>query len=81
MPIVVRNIRLRLDESEEALLPAVAKRLQVPVGAIRTYAVVRRSLDARNKEDIHFSYQVELDLEEPPAAQRVRLRRLRSRGT
>ncbi len=76
MPILVRNLRLGLDTPDERLLQVVSKRLHVPVDAIRTYAIVRRSLDARRKDDIHFSYQVELDLDEPHKAQRERLERL-----
>ena len=76
MPILVRNIRLNLDEPEDALWPAVAKRLRVPVSALRTRAIVRRSLDARRPDDLHFSYQIEIDLDENPAAQLARLRRL-----
>ncbi len=79
MPILVRNIRLGLEAPEDGLAVAAAKRLRVPVEAIRTYAVVRRSLDARKKDDIHFSYQVELDLDEPAEAQRKRVERLRGR--
>ena len=78
MPILVRNIRLGLDELEDALRDAVAKRLRVPVEAIRAYAVVRRALDARKQDDLHFSYQVELDLDESHKAQRERLKKLRS---
>jgi uncharacterized FAD-dependent dehydrogenase len=79
MPILVRNVRLSLDEPDEQLLQRIARRLRVPVGAIRTYAVVRRSLDARRKDDIHFSYQVELDLDEPAKSQRARLKRLHAK--
>ncbi|MFQ5590033.1 MAG: NAD(P)/FAD-dependent oxidoreductase [Phycisphaerae bacterium] len=77
MPILVRNIPLGLDESEEALVPAVARRLSVPVEAIRSYAIVRRSLDARRK-DIHFSYHLEVALDEPLQKEQQRLRRLPS---
>lgn len=79
MPILARNVCLGLDESEDRLLPLVVKRLHVPVGAVRTYAIVRRSLDARRKDDIHFSYQVELVLDEPQKRQQARVRRLRSK--
>jgi uncharacterized FAD-dependent dehydrogenase len=75
MPILVRNIRLGLDEPEENLIRAAARRLRVPEAAIRTYAAVRRSLDARRKDEIVFLYQVELELDEPPGAQRKRLQR------
>ncbi|MGD2111313.1 MAG: FAD-dependent oxidoreductase, partial [Phycisphaerae bacterium] len=57
-------------------LPSIAKRLHVPASAIRAYSIVRRSLDARRKDDIHFSYQVELVLDEPQKTQRSRVRRL-----
>jgi len=76
MPFLVRNIRLGLDEPEDKLVDALAERLQVPRAAIRTYAVVRRSVDAR-KKDVHFSYQVEVALDEPEAKQQSRLKRLR----
>lgn len=77
MPILVRNLVLGLDESEDALVPAAARRLRVPVDAIRSYAIVRRSLDAR-KKDIRFSYHLEVALDEPRDKERARLRRLKS---
>ncbi len=79
MPILMRNLRLGLDEPEERLVRIAARRLRVPESAIRTYAIVRRSLDARKKDDINFSYQMELELDEPRAAQQARLKRLHIR--
>lgn len=75
MPFLVRNIRLGLDDPEDALVDAVADRLNVPRAAIRSYAVVRRSVDAR-KKDVHFSYQVEVALDESEQKQRERLKQL-----
>lgn len=77
MPIIVRNLRLELDEPETLLIERAAKRLGVPVAAISTHAIIRRAIDARRK-DVHFSYHVELALEEPVDAQRARVERLRS---
>jgi uncharacterized FAD-dependent dehydrogenase len=84
MPILLRDIRLDLDEPEEHLLTLAAKRLGVDVGAIRTWAIVRRSLDARKRagsgrgpDRIQFSYHIELALNEPIHAERKRLRRFR----
>ncbi len=77
MPIQLRNIRLALDQPESDLPALLARRLRVSVEAIRTYSIVRRSLDARRKDDIHFIYQVELGLDEPPAAEQRRITRLR----
>lgn len=77
MPILVRNVRLGLDEAEETLRDAAASRLRVPAASIRTFAIVRRSLDARKRDDIHFRYQVEVELDESHKAQKARLQRLR----
>ena len=70
MPILVRNILLGLDEPEERLAELIATRLRLPANAIRHYAVVRRSIDAR-KKDIRFSYQVEVAIEGTRRAERV----------
>ena len=77
MPFLLRNIRLDLDAPLDDLPGAIARRLRVPRHAIRAYAIVRRSIDARDKDDIHLRFHVELTLDEPPAAQRKRLGRLR----
>ena len=77
MPLLLRNVRLGLDEPEEELRARVARRLRVEVDAIRAYAVVRRALDARRADDLHFVYHVEVALNEPPAAERRRLKYLR----
>ncbi|MCH9003057.1 MAG: FAD-dependent oxidoreductase [Planctomycetes bacterium] len=77
MPILVRNILLGLDEPEERLAELLAKRLRLPTKAIRHYAVVRRSIDAR-KKDIRFSYQVEVAIEGTRRAERAQWKRIQS---
>ena len=64
MAILVRNVSLPLDGDTEQLLAAAAKRLRVPRKAIRTYAVVRRSIDARRGRPLRFNCHVELGLHE-----------------
>ncbi|MBI4717385.1 MAG: FAD-dependent oxidoreductase [Planctomycetes bacterium] len=76
MPLLVRNIPLALEEPEENLPALVARRLRVPVTAIRHWAIHSRAIDARNKE-VHFSYHIGVALDEPPKAERARLRRFR----
>ena len=78
MPIVLRNVRLELDEPEEQLLQYAAKRLRVPPESIRAWSIVRRSLDARRRDDIHFRYHLELAINEPPRAERKRISHLRA---
>jgi hypothetical protein len=64
LALLVRNIRLELEDPEAQLLEAVAKRLRVPQSAVRAYAAVRRSLDARKHDDLHFIYHLEVALDE-----------------
>lgn len=80
MAILVRNVRLGLEESEERLLESVARRLGVPRSAIRAYAPVRRSLDARDHTNLHFVYHVEVALEESAERQRSRVEQLGAAG-
>lgn len=76
MAFLVRNISLGLNDTEASLVGLLAARLHVTPAGIRTYSVVRRSVDAR-KKDVHFSYQVEVALDEPEQRQRDRLKYLR----
>ncbi len=62
MPIIVRNLRLDIEEPEEMLTQRAARRLGVEPSAIRQWAPVQRSIDARRRDDLHFVYQVELAL-------------------
>jgi uncharacterized FAD-dependent dehydrogenase len=80
MALVVRNIPLGLDEPEDLLLQRAADRLHVPVRAIRQYAVVRRSLDARKGRDIHYVFSVELTLDGGLKAEKRCLQRLHGRN-
>ena len=75
MPIVVRNLSLALDQPEDLLPEAVARKLRVETTDIRSWAILRRALDAR-KKDIRFVYHVEVALDEPQRAQRSRISRL-----
>jgi len=79
MPILVRNILLGLDEPDDSLPALIAKRLGVPETAIRHYAVVRRSIDAR-KKDIRFSYHVEVALNGSRKDEKERCRRIGPQG-
>lgn len=81
MPVLVRNVRLGLDEPEERLVEATAARLKVPASAIRIYAPIRRSLDARRHDDLHFVYHVEAALNESDKEERARIARLNSPNT
>lgn len=53
--ILVRNIRLLPGEEESRIQALAAKKLHIPENRITAWRIVRRSLDARRKHDIHYS--------------------------
>ncbi len=77
MPILVRGLTLGLDEPEDLLRERAAKRLRLPVGDIRLWAIVRRSLDARRHDRLSFTYNIELALAGPRKHEANLVRRLR----
>lgn len=58
----VANVRLELDEPEEALAPKLAGRLGVDPAGIASYRILRKSLDARDHADLHYVYAAEVHL-------------------
>ena len=65
MALKVSNLKLGLDESEAALVGKLASRLSVPTDAIAGWRILRKSLDARRHDEIHFVYSAEVSLADP----------------
>ncbi len=60
--IRVGNIRLPVDGDLELLRKRTAQALGVRPGALGKLEIVRQSIDARNRRDVHYLYTVELSL-------------------
>ncbi len=76
MTLLVRNLPLSLDESEDDLRLKAAQRLRVKPEDIEAYSIVRRALDARFKNRIVNVYNVTLSLAGGEKVERNVLRRL-----
>ena len=61
--IIVRSLRLAIDESENALCTKAAKELRIPESAVKTLKIKKKSLDARKKSDIHYTCAVAVEPE------------------
>ena len=61
----IRNLTLTPDESAEDLWKKAEKQLRCPVTEL---TVVRRSLDARKKNDVHFVYTADVSVRDENAA-------------
>src|SRR5260370_15046091 len=62
MSIRISNLRLGLDEPESALPARLARVLKVPPGDLCHWRILRKSLDARVKDDLLFVYTAEVSL-------------------
>ena len=62
MSLKVANIRLELDEPEETLPTKVAAKLGREAAGIAHVRILRKSLDARRHDDLHFIYAAEVEL-------------------
>jgi uncharacterized FAD-dependent dehydrogenase len=64
MAIRVSNLRLGIEESEQSLEEQLALALDVRPDDIQHWRILRKSLDARDKDDLAFVYSAEVTLPE-----------------
>jgi uncharacterized FAD-dependent dehydrogenase len=64
MKLLVRQIRQAVGESDKALMQLVAAQTGLDVSQIRSARILRRSLDARRKQDVHFLLTVLVDTDD-----------------
>ena len=62
MSIKISNIRLELGEPEETLPGKIASRLAISTDSILGWRIIRKSLDARGHDDVHFAYSAAVEL-------------------
>src|SRR5437762_8608756 len=60
MSLRISNLRLSLDEPEEALPAHLARALGIAPADLGTWRILRKSLDARVKDQFHFVYAAEV---------------------
>ncbi len=62
MSIKLSNLRLDLGEHEAELPAKIAGRLALPEAAILHWRILRKSLDARSHDDVHFTISAAVEL-------------------
>ncbi|MEY8352181.1 FAD-dependent protein [Lachnospiraceae bacterium 54-53] len=58
--IRINQLKLPLDHTEEDLRAKAARALKIPVNEIHSVKIIKQSVDARKKEDIHFTCSVDV---------------------
>src|SRR4051812_38000922 len=67
MALKVAKIRVEIDEPEASLPEKLSARLGVGREAIAGWRILRKSLDARRHDDLHFVYSAEVEIPEREA--------------
>ena len=60
--IRINEIKLSLDDSEALLKPKAAKVLKINEKYIKSLSIFNKSVDARRKDDVHFTYSVDVEI-------------------
>ena len=56
------NLRVPLDMASGSLRPLLEKKLSLQPGELLSWQIVRRSVDARDKSDVHFVYTIDISV-------------------
>ena len=62
MTIRVAQLKLPLDYEKKPLKAYAARALRVPEGEIQAVRLVKKSVDAREKADVHFTVTLEIQM-------------------
>ena len=60
--IRINEIELSLDEDESQLKKKAAKILKINEKYIKKYTIYKKSIDARKKDDVHFTYSLDVNI-------------------
>lgn len=73
MPIIVKSIQTSIEEDRQQAIQKAIRLLGVPQDAVTASYIIKTSLDARKRSDVHFVHSVSISLEsgEPQAVERA----------
>ncbi len=66
MSLKVTNIRLPVEIPEQELANHIAQNLGIDPEEIQSYRILRKSLDARSRQDLRFVYSAEVNVPDEP---------------
>ncbi len=71
MPLRIHNLRLPVEEPEAALARAIAQHLRLGKSEIRSWRILKKSLDARSRRKLKFVYSVVVELQDEASVARA----------
>ena len=57
----LNDIQIRENISDEEVLEIALKKLKIPNNKISSWRIYKKSIDARNKNDVHFVYTIDIE--------------------
>ena len=60
----LENIKIRQDLSEEEIVKYACKKNRINFNKEKQYKILKKSVDARNKDDVHYIYSIEISTSE-----------------
>ena len=54
------NIKIREDLTEEEVIKYACKKHKINFNNVKEYRILKKSIDARDKEDVHYNYKIEI---------------------
>ena len=62
--IRLRQINLNVNSEESDIMEKCAKKLKIDVEKIKNYKIIKKSIDARNKSEILYCYELNIELKD-----------------
>ena len=78
--IKITQLKLALNHTDLDLEHAIIKALKVNKNQIRSYQILKKSIDARKKNDIRYIYAVDVDIDMNDKAQKNLVKKLRNQN-
>lgn len=61
--ITINQLKVSANEKQEDLIPQISKKLRILGSEILNYQIVKRSIDARKKNDVYFVYNLSVSIQ------------------
>ena len=63
--MIIRNLRQNISDTDESLKIKAAKEAKIPLNKVGYFRILKKSVDARKKNDIHYVVSVEIAINPP----------------
>lgn len=60
----LKDIKIRKNVSDEEVLKEALKKSNISRDVVKSWRIFRKSIDARNKNDVHFVYTIDIDCDD-----------------